>query len=103
MGVSEADLLPMSLLGCVMWDIVAILEKKRQKVTGLRASAESVRDTDPPWIYRAIHLRYMFTGRDLQEKQVQRAIELSEEKYCSIYATLRQVVKITNGFEILQD
>ena len=102
MGVSGADLLPMSLLGCVMWDIVAILEKKRQKITSLRASAESIRDPEPPWIFREIHLRYVLTGRDLQEKQVQHAIELSEEKYCSIYATLRQVVKITSEHELFQ-
>ncbi|MEW5938153.1 MAG: OsmC family protein [Chloroflexota bacterium] len=102
MGVSGADLLPMSLLGCVMWDTVAILQKKRQKITGLRASAESKRDPEPPWIFREIRLHYVFVGKGLDAKQVERALELSQKKYCSIYATLRQVVKITHDFEILE-
>ncbi len=102
MGVSGADLLPMSLLGCVMWDAVSILEKKRQKLTELRASAESVRDPDPPWVFREIHLRFFFVGVGLDAKQVKKALELSQEKYCSIYATLRQSVKITHDFEILE-
>ena len=100
MGVSGADLLPMSLLGCVMWDIVSILEKKRQKLVSLRASAESIRDPEPPWIFREIHLRYIMVGEDLDPEQVKKTIELSEQNYCSIYATLRQVVKITSEFEL---
>lgn len=102
MGVSGADLLPMSLIGCTMWDTIAILEKKRQKVTGFRATAESVRDQEPPWIFREIHIRYSFVGQNLDHKQVEKAIQLSEEKYCSIHATLKQVVKITSEFEIIE-
>ena len=103
MGVSGADLLPMSLIGCTMWDVIAILEKKRQQVTGFRASAESVRDPEPPWGFREIHIRYVFVGHKLDPKQVQSAIEISEQKYCSIYATLKQVVKITSEFEIVEE
>jgi len=102
MGVSGADLHPMSLIGCTMWDTIAILEKKRQKVTGFRASAESVRDKEPPWIFREIPIRYVFIGHELNHKQVQQAIEISEQKYCSIHATLKQVVKITSEFEIFE-
>jgi len=103
MGVSGADMLPMSLLGCILWDVVAILEKKRQKVISLRASAESVRDAKPPWIFREINLRFALVGHNLERNQVQRAIELSEEKYCSIYATLKQVVRITTEFELFEE
>lgn len=102
MGVSGADLLPMSLIGCTMWDTIAILEKKRQKVTAFRASAESVRDKEPPWVFREIHIRYVFVGQKLERKHIQSAIEISEQKYCSIYATLKQVVKITSEFEIIE-
>ena len=102
MGVSGSDLLPLSLLGCVMWDVVAILEKKRQKLTSLRASAQSVRDPEPPWIFREIRLHYVLVGEELDPVQVQKAIELSEQNYCSVYATLRQVVNISSGFEVFE-
>ena len=102
-GVSGADLLPMSLMGCTMWDTIAILEKKRQKVMGFRATASSVRDAEPPWVFREIHIRDSLTGRSLDPKQVQSAIEISEQKYCSIYATLKQVVRITSDFEIAEE
>jgi putative redox protein len=102
MGISGADLLPMSLLGCVIWDVVTILEKKRQKLVSLRASAVSLRDADPPWIFREIHLHYVLVGDALEAEDVKKAIELSEQKYCSVYATLRQVVTITSSIEVFE-
>lgn len=100
-GVSGADLLPLSLLGCVAWDIVRILHKMRQPVTGFRASAESTRQADPPWRFLKIHLRYTLLGQGLRPDKVQRAIELSETKYCAIYATLQPVVELSSEFEIV--
>jgi len=100
MGVSGADLLPLSLIGCTVWDVIAILKKQRQQVTRLEVTAESVRDDEPPWRFRKIHIRYHLAGQNLNPEYVRRAIELSETKYCSIYATLRDVVEITNEFEI---
>jgi putative redox protein len=103
MGVNGADLLPMSLIGCTAWDIIAILKKQRQQVTRLEITAESQRDDEPPWRFRKIHIRYRLSGRNLSEDKIRRAIELSEKKYCSIYATLREVVELTNEFEIVRE
>jgi putative redox protein len=103
MGVNGADLLPMSLIGCAAWDVMAILKKQRQQVVRLEVTADSQRDEDPPWRYRKIHILYRFTGRGLSPEKVQRAIELSQTKYCSIYVTLRDVVEITSDFEIVND
>jgi len=100
MGVNGADLLPMSLIGCAAWDLIAILKKQRQLVSSLQVFAESERDAEPPWRFRKIHIRYMLTGSGLNPAKVQAAIELSETKYCSIHATLRQVVELTSEFEI---
>jgi putative redox protein len=101
MGVNGADLLPLSLIGCTAWDVIAILKKQRQPVTRLEVTAESLRDEDPPWRFRKINILYKLTGEGLSPERVQRAIELSETKYCSIYATLREVVEITSRFEIV--
>jgi putative redox protein len=103
MGVNGADLLPLSLIGCAAWDLIAILMKQRQKVSRLKVIAESERDMEPPWRYRKIHLRYILTGSRLDPTKVQRAIELSETKYCSIHATLRPVVELSSDFEIKDD
>lgn len=102
-GVNGADLLPLSVIGCALWDIASILQKQRQPLMGLQATAESLRDEQPPWRFRRIHIHYKFTGRDLNEDHIRRAIELSETKYCSTYATLRDCVEITSDYEIVNE
>lgn len=99
-GVNGADLLPLSVLGCAMWDIVSILTKQHQPLTAFWATAESTRDLEPPWQFRKIHLHYHLQGTGLNAKQVQRAVDLSHQKYCSTYATLRQAVEISSSFMI---
>ncbi len=102
MGVNAADLLPLSLIGCSAYDVIAILEKQRQEVVDLTVTAESTRDADPPWRFRKIHIHYKVSGRGLDPDKVERAIELAEKKYCGVYATLKDAVEITNDFEILE-
>jgi putative redox protein len=101
-GVNGADLLPLSLIGCAVWDVVAILRKQRQHVTGVAVSATSDRDDQPPWQFRRIRITYTLTGHALNAELVRRAITLSEEKYCAIYATLRSVVEITSEFVLVE-
>ena len=103
MGVSGADLLPLSLIGCSAWDVMAILRKQRQQVTDLQVFADSERDEEPPWRFRRIRVRYRVVGRDLNAVHVRRAVELSEAKYCSIYATLRDAVEIRSEVEIVDE
>ncbi len=101
-GVNASDLLPLSLIGCSSYDVVAILEKQRQKVTDLAVFAESTRDPDPPFTFRKIHVHYKISGSQLDPAKVAKAIQLSEERYCGVYATLKNVVEITSDFEIME-
>jgi putative redox protein len=101
-GVSASDLLPLSLIGCSSYDVVAILEKQRQQVMDLAVSAESIRDPDPPYAFRKIHVHYKVTGVGLDPAKVFKAIQLSEEKYCGVFATLKKAIEITSDFEILE-
>jgi putative redox protein len=101
-GANASDLLPLSLIGCSSYDVVAILEKQRLDVTDLAVSAESTRDPNPPWIFRKIHVHYKVSGRGLDKEKVSKAIELAEEKYCGVFATLRAAVEITSDFEIIE-
>lgn len=100
-GVSASDLLPMSLIGCASHDVVEILSKQKQDLRELKVSAESVQDDDPPWRFRRIHLHYRAVGKVDPEK-LGKAILLSEEKYCSVYATLKDAVEITHDYEVVE-
>jgi putative redox protein len=101
-GVSGSDLLPMSLIGCASYDVVKILEKQRQQLFSLKITAESTQDETPPWKFRKIYIHYQLTGKGLDAGKVGKAIQLSEENYCSVYATLKDVVEITHDFEIVE-
>lgn len=101
-NIGSSDLLPMSLIGCSSYDVVEILEKQRQELTQLKVSAEAVQDETPPWKFKKIHIRYQVIGRGLDPEKVKKAIQLSEEKYCSVYATLRDVIEITHEVEVVE-
>jgi putative redox protein len=72
-------------------------------LTHLEISTSSEQDPNPPWTFRKIHLHFRVGGKNLTEKAVAQAIELSEEKYCSVAATIRATAQITTDFEILED
>jgi putative redox protein len=101
-GVSAADLLPLGLIGCSSYDVIAILEKQRQKVTDLAVCAESRQDPDPPWMFRIIHVHYKVSGYELDQGKAAKAIQLAEEKYCGVFSTLKQAVEITSDFEVVE-
>ncbi len=93
-GMKPSDLLLLSLAGCTAYDVVGILEKKRQKLLGLTVEVSGEQEADPPWAFRRIHTIYRLRG-ELTEKAVKQAIELSESKYCSVAATLRAAAELT--------
>jgi putative redox protein len=99
-GMKPSELLLVALSSCTAVDVVEILEKKRQTLLGLEISASAEQDADPPWTFRKIHLTYKLRGKGLTEKAVEQAITLSEEKYCSVAATVRGKAEITFSWEI---
>lgn len=102
-GIKPSDLLLIAVASCTAVDVVEILSKKRMLLSHLEVSASGEQDQDPPWTFRKIHLRFTLGGLNLTEKAVAQAIELSEEKYCSVAATLRATAQITTDFEIVED
>jgi putative redox protein len=96
---------PMEMLlgalgSCTAVDIISILEKKRQKLATLEIEISGERAKDPPSVWIKIEMVYRLSGR-LDEKAVRDAIELSQNKYCSVAAMLRKTAEITYRFEIL--
>ena len=102
MGVLGADLLPLSLIGCAGWDVMSILRKQKQPVLRCEVEAESERDEEPPWRFRRIRVLYKIWG-GVDPAALERAIRLTEEKYCSVFVTLRDAVEIQSRYEILSE
>lgn len=102
-GAKPSDLLLMALGSCTAVDVVNILRKKRQKLTGLKVVVSGSQQAEAPWTFLSFHLHYIVRGQGLSEKAVADAIELSDTKYCSVSATLRCAAPITHDFEIVED
>jgi putative redox protein len=93
-GAKPSDLLPLSLAACTAYDVVAILRKQRQDLRGLEAIVSCTQDPEPPWRFRAIHVTWIVTG-EVDVHKAERAVALAEGKYCSVAATLRDVVDLS--------
>jgi putative redox protein len=102
-GMKPSELILSALAGCSSVDVVNILSKKRTPLSHLEVQVSAEQDSDPPWTFRKIHMKFIVKGQGLTQENVAQAIELSEQKYCSVAATLRGVAEITTSFEILQD
>jgi len=99
-GFSPLQLLLAALGGCTGIDIVDIMRKQRQKVEDLEIVVSGERAKEPPRVYSKIHVEYRVKGRGIKEKAVQRAIRLSEDKYCSVGAMLKAKAKVTSNYTI---
>ncbi len=102
-GAGPLELLMVALGGCTAVDVVAILEKKRQKVTKYRVEVRGERREEHPRSYRKLEVKHFVTGHQVDPEAVRRAVELSTEKYCSVAATLRPTAEIVSTFEVIED
>lgn len=100
-GIKPSDLLLIAVASCSAVDVVEILSKKRMPLTSLEISSSAEQDADAPWTFRKIFLHFKLSGKNLTEKAAAQAIQLSEEKYCSVAATVRATAEIIIDFEIV--
>jgi len=101
-GFSPMELLLTALGGCTGMDVISILRKKRQHVTGLEVQVEGVRADEHPRVYTEIWVKFIVTGHHVDPAAVERAIELSRDKYCGVSATLRHTASFHYSYEILE-
>ena len=99
-GNSPMELVLIGLCGCTGYDVVSILQKKREPFTSLEVSAEAERAAEPPTVYKEIKLIYRVGGK-VSRKAVEDAVRLSKEKYCSVSAMLDKTAKITAEIEYI--
>lgn len=94
------ELVLVALAGCSGMDVLAILKKKRQPVEGFHMRLRHERAAEHPRIYTAIHVEYVVRGAGVQPEAVERAIELTEAKYCPVHAMLAPTVRLTHSYRI---
>ena len=102
-AATPMELLLLALGGCTAVDVVSILKKKREQLTDYRVEVRGERRAEHPRAYTRLEVRHILRGRNLSEKAVAQAIELSETKYCSVAATLRPAAEIITSFEIIEE
>lgn len=100
-GMKPAELLLVALAGCTGYDVVSILRKKRQQLIDVQVLVNGEQDEDPPWAFNKLHVHYKVSGVGIKPATVEQAIKLSEEKYCSVSATLSKAATITYDFEVI--
>lgn len=102
-GSRPMELILMGLGGCASFDVVTILKKARQDITDVRCELQAERFDGIPAVFTKIHLHFVVTGRAVKPNQVEKAIHLSAEKYCSASKMLGDGgVEITHDFEIVE-
>ncbi|TWX52402.1 OsmC family protein [Colwellia hornerae] len=92
-----------SLGACSSVDVVSILDKSRQNVSGCKVDIEAKRVDSVPKLFSAIHLHFVITGQEVSAKHVERAVKLSADKYCSVALMLNKTVQISHDYEIVED
>ena len=102
LGPRPMEMLLLGLGGCTAFDVVLILKRGREKVTDCVVEIEAERAEGDPKIFTGIRLLYKITGRNLSRDKVERAVALSDEKYCSATAQLRALAKISHEIEIIE-
>jgi putative redox protein len=99
-GMKPSELMLVALASCTSVDVVEILSKKKLDLRGLEVAVSAEQDKEPPWAFRKIHLNYLISGSGISTKDAEQAIQLSQDKYCSVAATLRGVAQITWDYTI---
>ncbi|WP_286270377.1 OsmC family protein [Thalassotalea hakodatensis] len=93
----------LSLGSCSSVDVVSILKKARQQISGCKVQLSATRVETTPKLFSDIHLHFVISGKDIQEKHVERAVSLSADKYCSVALMLNKSVNITHDYSITSE
>lgn len=102
-GFRPMELLAISMAGCTAMDVVSLLRKMRQSFTDVEVSVEAGRAEEHPKVFTDVLVTYIIRGHDLDPSKVNRAVELSQEKYCSAIGTVRGVANVSARVEIVDE
>ncbi|UCB53812.1 MAG: OsmC family protein [Thiotrichales bacterium] len=102
LGVRPMEMVLLGLGGCTSFDMVLILQRQRQAITDCQVEIEAERADQTPKVFTRIHVHYIVKGRGLDPKKVERAVNLTAEKYCSVSIMLSASVELSHDFEIIE-
>lgn len=102
LGPRPMEMILLGLGACSSYDVVSILKKARQEVSSVEIDVDGKRADSIPSVFTDIHLHFRVAGRNVSERQVERAVQLSAEKYCSASIMLGKTVNITHSFEVAE-
>jgi putative redox protein len=100
-GAKPIELVAIALAGCTAFDVINILRKKRQQVTGYEVKIEADQAPSAPQVFTQVRIHHIVAGVDISEQAIEEAIRLSEEKYCSVGAMVKQSAELHTTFEIV--
>jgi len=100
-GAKPIELVAIALAGCTAFDVISILRKKRQQVTGYEVTVEADQTPDPPQVFTHVRIHHIVNGEGIAEHALRDAIHLSERKYCSVGAMVKQSAEIESTYEIV--
>lgn len=100
-GPSPMELVLIGTGGCSAYDVVSILEKGREPIEGVVVELDADRAEGTPAVFTRIHMHFIVTGRGVNPVKVERAIQLSVEKYCSASAMMAKTAEVTHDFEVV--
>jgi len=102
-GIRPLEMLLIGLAGCTGFDVVQILKKGRESVTGCDVEVEAERATEDPKVFTRIHIAYRVSGRGLSQAKAERAVTLSKEKYCSASIMLGATAEMTTSLVVIDE
>jgi len=102
-GLRPMELLLIGLGGCTSMDVVSILRKKRQEITSFEVSLDAKQPDEHPYVFTHITINYVIRGRNVNRAAVERAIELSNTRYCPAHAMLVQAATIEHTYEVIEE
>ena len=102
-GYRPMELMLVGFGGCSGMDVISILRKKKQQVTGLEINVKGEKSDTAPKVYKEVHIEYVVKGKGVNKEDVKRAISLSLKKYCSVGATLARAGTITHSYRIVEE
>ena len=102
-GTRPKELLLIALGGCTGSDVITILQKKKVQISNFEMNITADVAEEHPQVFTKINVEYVFHGKDIQEKDVERAIDLSQTKYCSVTHMLNKAMQITHSFKIISN
>ena len=103
LGPRPMEMLLLGAGGCTSFDVMSILKKSRQAVSGCYVELDAERAETDPKVFTKIHMHFVVTGKDIKPEAVEKAIKLSAEKYCSASIMLGATAAVTHDFEVIQE